>query len=55
MEEELEKRIPCAQSDCSNLTGFVPSDFDEHKDFDEIYRSEGCRYNAETGHPHEEY
>jgi len=48
-----EERIKC--NNCEMVTGMVPSDFDESKDLTDIYCSEECRYNAETGHPGEEY
>jgi basic membrane lipoprotein Med (substrate-binding protein (PBP1-ABC) superfamily) len=47
------RRIPCAN--CGELTGFRQTDFDLNKDEDDIYCSEQCRYNAETGCPGEEY
>jgi hypothetical protein len=49
----MEKRIKC--NNCGELTTFVASDFDKYKDLDDVYCSEECRYNAETGHPGEEY
>lgn len=48
-----EEEIKC--NNCNKSTDFYPSDFDEHKDLKDVYCSEECRYNAETGKPGEEY
>lgn len=48
-----EERIKC--NNCNLKTGFVASDFTKDKDLTEIYCSEECRYNFETGNSGEEY
>jgi len=45
--------IKCAN--CEKETGFCSNDFNKDKDLDDVYCCEECRYNAETGHPGEEY
>jgi len=48
-----EKRVKC--NNCKKETGMFPSDFGTDKDLTDIYCSEECRYNSETGYPGEEY
>ena len=47
------EKMKCAN--CGRETGFFASDFDKNKDLEDVYCSEECRYNAETGRPGEEY
>ncbi len=47
------EKIKCAF--CGEETGFTPSDFKKDKDLDDVYCSNECRYEDETGHPGEEY
>lgn len=47
------ERIKC--NNCGNLTSFTKEDFDDDKDLSEVYCSEECKYNAETGNPGKEY
>jgi hypothetical protein len=51
--EVKEKKIKCAN--CGQETGFIASDFTKDKDLSDVYCSESCCYNAETGKPGEEY
>jgi len=51
------EKIKCAN--CGQNTGFIKDELKVNggyfSDESDIYCSEECRYNAETGHPGEEY
>jgi hypothetical protein len=49
----MEDKIKC--NNCGKETGLFRSDFNEDKDFSDVYCSDDCRYNFETGHSGEEY
>lgn len=51
--EKIVSRIKC--NNCGEKTGFTADDFTEDKDLNDIYCSEECRYESETGKPGEEY